>query len=54
MALNFSRRTRFVMFQVSPHQITMTSSLMMSGLQFIRLQSTGLSDLGQCWKSYWV
>jgi len=41
--------TRFK-FAVSPSQIAVTLSTMMSGLQFPGLQCTGLSCLRQCWR----
>jgi len=40
-------------FQVSPSQIAITSSPIMSGPQFIRPQSTGLSGLAEMLESYY-
>jgi len=47
-----SYRFHYFKFRVSPSQIAVTSSLMMSGPQFTRPQSTGFSGLGALLESY--
>ena len=52
MALIFLGVPIIFTIQVSPRQIAVTSSSMMSGLQFTRPQSTGSSGLGAVLEYY--